>query len=178
MPDSVFFPLASRRTMAVFAGCLAFVAVGVLIFKDSLDGQPSPVGLVVAALAVSFFGGGIVALFVIFARRCPAGLRVDALGFDDTSSLTAPGRVAWSDVTGWTVREISGQRFLCVSVSNPEAVINRRRSTRRLARANQRMVGTPVTIAVGSLRGGEPAIVAAFEHYRELSSGRTGNSAA
>ncbi|MFC8597413.1 STM3941 family protein [Isoptericola sp. NPDC057191] len=172
------FPLDSRRTTAVVAGCLAFVAIGVLIFRLALDGEISPVGLAVGPLAVIFFGGGFVALLAVLARRGPAGLRVDASGFDDASGPAAAGRVRWSEVTGWSVREVSGQRFLCVSVWNPEAVIDRRRFMRHLARANQRMVGTPVTIAVNSLKGGEQAILAAFERYRGLSDSEPEDSTA
>ena len=126
------------------------------MFVAALKREPrAAVGFVIGPVVVVLFGGALVCCLLVLARRGPTGLRVDATGFEDTSSLNTARHVPWSDVTGWSVVDVV-ERTLCVTVSDPEAVIARMpsRFARRAARANRRVVGTPVTIAVANLKAG------------------------
>lgn len=151
--------------------CLALVPLGILLFVHALDDDLSDRGLVVGPLVA--IGGASIIVAVLFARvrQGPAGLRVDAAGFELTGSLLSAGHIPWSDVTGWTVVEIfGGHQYLCVSVIDPEEVINRQRSSllRRYVRANERRFGTPVSIGASSFEGGVEAVLDAFDHYSAI----------
>lgn len=85
--------------------------------------------------------------------RTGPGLVVDDVGFDDSSSATAVGRVPWSDVTRVSTRKFSGTTCVVVHVRDHEEYLSRLGwFARRAARANVSLVGSPVVLAAGGLR--------------------------
>ncbi|MDT0214196.1 STM3941 family protein [Rothia sp. ARF10] len=128
-------------------GCAGFVLVCLLLASTG-----DPLALAIAALGIVTFG----TFGLLWARqllRAGPGLVVDEEGFDDSSSATAVGRVPWADVTNVTTWGLPGSTNVVVHVRNPDDHIARLGwFSRRAARANVRLLGTPVVLAAGGLR--------------------------
>lgn len=135
------------KSLACLLGCALFVLASLAIIAEG-----SALTLIVGAVGVlTFVGFGIGWIVVLF--RAGPGLVVDDTGFDDTSSITAVGRVLWADVTRISELSISGTSFVVIGVRDPGLYLTRLRGLARLAAiANNRLFGSPVTIAAASLK--------------------------
>jgi hypothetical protein len=166
----VRFPLSRSRTVLGVLGSAAFVAVGAFLFTQGAD---RPVLAVAGVLAVVTFGlFGVLGVRQLL-RRDRTGLAFDDEGFTDTSAPTAVGRVAWAETTGLRTGTLRGQPLIVVDVVDPDAVVARLGSaTRRAsARANIRLVGSPVCLSAGNVAATEAAVLAAFERFGSLRAG-------
>lgn len=135
------------KSMACLLVCAIFVAASCAIIAEG-----SALTLIVGAVGVlTFFGFGIGWIAALL--RAGPGLVVDATGFDDTSSVTAVGRVRWADVTAVSRLGITGTSFVVIGVRDPEIYLTCLRGLPSLsAIANNRLFGSPVTITSVSLK--------------------------
>ncbi|CAM3897974.1 hypothetical protein NOZE110980_19330 [Nocardioides zeicaulis] len=86
---------------------------------------------------------------------------VDDEGFDDHSSALSVGRVPWSDVVGIRTWTMSGSTSVVVHVVDPVAYARRAAwYGRAAARANIRLVGSPVAITHAGLRTDHETLLA------------------
>lgn len=135
------------KSLACLLGCALFVVASLAIIA-----QGSALTLIIGAVGVVTFVGFGIGWMVVLLRAGP-GLVVDDTGFDDTSSITAVGRVLWADVTTASELRISGTSFVVIGVRDPELYLTRMRGVPRLAAiANNRLFGSPVIIAAVSLK--------------------------
>ena len=137
------------KSVAGLLGCVLFVAASLAIIAEG-----SALTLIVGTVGfVTFVGFGIGWIVVLL--RAGPGLVVDDTGFDDTSSLTAVGRVLWEDVTRVSELSIFWTSFVIIRVRDPELYLARLRGLSRFAAiANNRLFGSPVTITSVSLKIG------------------------
>lgn len=150
----VVVPLSKSKRGLLLLGSIAFV-VGSLWIWSLADSQNrfSPIYLKVVAVAgLAFFGlCGVHGCFKLFDMR--PGLIIDSGGIVDNSSAVAAGRILWEEITGFSVSEIAGQRFLTVAVSNPQKFVRRGWFIVRLLNAlNTKMTGSPINISSNSLK--------------------------
>lgn len=150
-------------------GCVGFVFACLLLASTR-----HPVALAIAALGIVTFGT-FGALWVRQLLRPGPGLVVDEEGFDDRSSATAVGRVPWGDVMNVTTWGLPGSTNVVVHVRNPDDHIARLGwFSRRAARANVRLLGTPVVLASTGLRIDTDGLVALMRDGFERHSGSLG----
>ena len=154
------------KSLACLLGCALFVLASLAIIAEG-----SALTLIVGAVGVVTFVGFGIGWIVVLLRAGP-GLVVDDTGFDDTSSLTAVGRVLWADVTTVSELRISWTSFVVVGVRDPELYLTRLRGLSRVAAiANNRLCGSPVTIAAVSLKISfadlSTLLAEGLRHYRE-----------
>lgn len=147
--DAMHVEVARSRIkmIACLLGCAMLIAasLAIIAYGSALTLIVGTVGL----LTFAAFGIGWILLLV----RPGPGLVVDSSGFQDTSSLTAVGRVLWADVTGTSELRISGTSFVIVAVRAPEIYVGRLRGASRIAAiANHRLFGSPITIAAVGLK--------------------------
>jgi hypothetical protein len=166
----ISFPLSRSRAVLVVLGSLAFVAVGALLFTQRAD---RPLLGVVGVLAVVTFGVALALGVAQLLRRDRTALAFDAEGFTDTSAPTAVGRVAWAETTGLRTGTLRGQPLVVVDVVDPDAVVARLGSAARRssARANTRLVGSPVCLSARNVAATEAEVLDAFERFGALRPG-------
>jgi hypothetical protein len=134
-----------RRIVPAFLGSVAFAAAGAWMISTG-----EPVNVVMGAVGVAFFGIGVVVLGVHLIN--PVSLRIDEEGYRDRSSFATPGRVLWSDVSTVSIEHVGSQRFLAITISQPDMVISRAGMLRRLVMRANNMAGfAPVNIAESML---------------------------
>ncbi|MDP9912316.1 hypothetical protein J2W27_004442 [Variovorax boronicumulans] len=149
MTSVVVYP--SRLRMALMLlGALAFVAGGVWLLMHPFR-ETRVAGWVVAWASILFFGAaGLFALTRLFSRK-PA-LTIDHTGIVDNASGLAAGFIPWSDVVDAQVFEFQRQRFLGLSLRNPQDYLAQASPLKRLLmKANASLVGFPVNIPEATL---------------------------
>ena len=163
--DTVVVTSSRVRTALLCLGALAFVVgglwmAGVLgpsprIFR----GGPRSVLAAVGWLSVVVFGLALAVLVGRLVRPRPA-LVLDHLGFTDTATASAAGRVAWAEVTGVGTTGTGQQRLLVVDVRDEQALLDRLPAgRRRLTAASRAMTGHPVNIPLAGLSMGEAELL-------------------
>lgn len=149
------------------------VSAGALLLFAGLAGPQTLLFTAVGVLGVVTFGVfGTIAVRMLL-RRDRTALAVDESGFTDTSSATAAGRVAWTETVGMRSVRMQRQEFLVVDVVDPQAVIDRQPTVgrRRTARANARLVGSPVCVSPKLIAAPRDEVLAAFEEHGRLRPG-------
>ncbi|MDO4794566.1 MAG: STM3941 family protein [Brachymonas sp.] len=91
------------------------------------------------------------------------GLLLTARGIDENASLLAAGFVPWSDIAGFDVYHMQGQRVLVVMLHDPNKYITASRNplVRKMRQASTRMCGSPVALSANALQIG-------FDELHEL----------
>ena len=131
-----------RSTLVLFLASLALVAAGMLLVSTG-----KPVYLIVGVVGILFFGIGLV-MFGVQLVFNPVVLQIDEEGYLDRSSLATPGRIFWSEVAAVSIASVGSQRFLEITVADPEAVLRRASLVRRVVmRANRAAGFATVTLA-------------------------------
>lgn len=172
----------TKMALLLLAAC-AFVAVGAWLlthdaaairtgrsFRLFFNEPAYAYGL--GLLSILFFGFcGVVAVRKLFDKK--PGLVLNSSGLVDNASGASAGPIPWSDVAGYEVIEIQGQKMLVIQVRDPRKYIDRGGALRRaLNRASYKMGGGPVTIPSNTLKIGFPELVALFDQYRRKYGGR------
>jgi hypothetical protein len=121
----------------------------------------------IAIACIAFFGlCGLSALFKLF--DFSPGLVIDAEGIVDNSSGVSAGRIPWSDIRGFTVTTVQGQRFLTVKVANPKKYVQRGHVLKRLlVNANATYFGGAIQISANSLKIDFDELVRVANEFRE-----------
>ncbi len=151
--------LSRQKTLRLLGGSCVFAAGGLwMLHLDAAEIEHLPgfnlpwlthgLGVVL----IVFFGLGVlVGLRKLLDRR--PGLVLDAKGLHDNTSGVCAGLVPWSDITGFSVFQVYGQRSLIVHVSDPRKYAKRGGIAGRvLRRINLKLCGSPVAITAQSLQ--------------------------
>ncbi|WP_156971302.1 STM3941 family protein [Knoellia sinensis] len=159
--ESVVIERSRVKTLLALGGCVLFVVGSVAIWRAE-----SPVIGILGLVTFGVFGAYI--LHALF--RSGPGLVVDDEGFTDQSSAGAVGRVLWADVTELGTWSHQGANVLVVGLRNPEDYVARLSAvSRRYARVNLSMMGTPVTIASTGLKTDYDSLFALMNERLERS---------
>lgn len=153
------------RTGLLCVAALVFV-VGGLWMAGALGpsprifrGGPRSVLAAVGWLSVVVFALALLVLVGRLVRPRPA-LVLDELGFTDTATASAAGRVAWSEVTRVGTSGAGQQRLLVVDVRDEQALLERLPAgRRRLTAASRAVTGHPVNIPLAGLSLGEAELL-------------------
>ncbi len=159
LPDRTEIPFSRRKTALLLAGGLLLVAAGAWLLSPYAP-PPRARGFfstpervkVLGLFAVVLFGAAAAfAARKLFDRR-PA-LELGPAGLLARSSALAVGLVPWSDIAGFKVFEVRGQRMIVVLVHDPAPYLARGGPlARAMRRANAAMCGSPITFASSSMR--------------------------
>ncbi len=183
--DETVILLSKMKLVLLVLGSCAFVAIGAWMLNfDAAEirfdrsyrlfyNQPWLVyGLGLASII--FFGAcGLYGLRKAFDKR--PGLVLNSSGVFDNASGVAAGFIPWSEITGTSVYEIQGHKYLAVGVSDPQKYVDRGNALKRaLNRANNGMGGGAVTISSVALEIGFPELVSLFERYYRKYGGARG----
>lgn len=160
-PVHVDFARSRTKAATVLLGCLAFLAMAVFLMTTG------PAGVVVGVLVGIVFGVFGV-LWAALGFRPGPGLVVRDDGFDDRSSALSVGWVPWSDVHGLGTWTMSGNTCVVVHVADPVAYAARAPWWgRAAARANIRLVGSPIAITHAGLRTDHETLLATMAEASE-----------
>ncbi|GAA1973936.1 hypothetical protein GCM10009718_07350 [Isoptericola halotolerans] len=161
------------RTRRVRAFLLALAAlVGVLV------------GLVMAVgeepVATRVFGVVVVmlSLYAVWVLLRQAFVQQAEVRLDDAGlHIEGHPTIAWQEITELSAVTVSGQPMLGVHVEDEDGLLERfPAKTRALARANRKLAGTPVTVAVRNFGTGVEELGAAVEVYRRAHTAETEGS--
>jgi hypothetical protein len=152
--DSHVIPLSKTKLIFLVLGALVLAAAGVWLYMNA-DQFPEKSPLfakLVGLVGVIFSGAGAAYGFLKLFDHTP-GLIVDSKGIFDNSSGISAGLIPWSDITGFSVSSIQGQRFLSIEVRNPDLYIQRASGLKRmLVSLNARYFGGPIHISSNALK--------------------------
>lgn len=172
--QNVAIPLSRTRIIWLLAVAALFVIAGGWMFGmdaaeiEQLRRFNNPLlvhGIGVAAMAM----GAVAGLAIGRKLSDPApGLLLDAHGLTDNTSAFSAGRLAWSEISGFQVGQIQGQRLLYVMLKDPDACIARFGPVKQaLLRVNQRLAASPVTITDRALKMDFDELVALLQRHFE-----------
>jgi hypothetical protein len=155
--DKVVIYASKNKLFFTGLGAVIFVALGAwMLVTDTSSSNTllkSPtVKYVTGAACILFFGAGGFFIFKKMGDKRP-GLIIDRNGITDNSSAVAAKFIPWQDITGIVDYKIAGQKFIVLTVRNPDDYFNHHKGIkRRLAISNYRMTGSPVNIAANGLQ--------------------------
>ncbi len=166
------------RSKILFAiiGCIAFVAIGVWLLTISNSEIVTSKGFRLffnsPAFAKGSGGAAIIvfgSLLIFLARKLfdtkPA-LVLTLNGITDNAGLNAAGFIPWSEIAGYDVFEMSGQKTLVVFVNDPDKYASLGNPiTRKLNEWNANMVGSPISISTATLDIDMTELIQVFEKY-------------
>lgn len=154
----ISIPFSKSKTIVLFIGALAFVAVGCWLlfchpdFENTLFAN-SWVTKTTGLVSLIFFG--IAGYFCI--RNLMAngpGLTMDDTGIEDFSTAASATKIYWKDVEAIEVLTIKSQRLIMFKVINPQEYIDGQpsRVKRKMLELNYKWYGAPVGISANGLR--------------------------
>ncbi|GAA5106846.1 hypothetical protein GCM10023211_07180 [Orbus sasakiae] len=165
--------LISRKKMVIaIILSLVFVLIGLFLLLHHRQFAPSGYILLVAILAIVFFGAcaviGIIRLFI--KRHNRIGLTIAEQGIIDHLSF---GFIGWSDMIAINIMSTSTTQFICIHVHNPSHYLQHKNAVQRyLLTKSEQMYGTPITIAASSslkydMKQLQKLLENGLRHYRE-----------
>ncbi len=171
--DETIIKLSKTKILLLLLGASVFVAAGILLLslddaqirsQRSLNDPVYARGL--GLVAIVFFGSfGLYGLKKLFDTK--PGLVFNDSGIVDNASSVSPGFIPWSEVVGAEIFEIQKQKLLIIKVRDPREYIARGSSLKRtLNKANNRMVGSPISISSNTLGIKFSELVSLFERYQ------------
>ncbi|THB66480.1 MAG: hypothetical protein D6E12_10540, partial [Desulfovibrio sp.] len=143
--NSLVVARSRGKTLFSCIGAWVFVALGVsfIIILDHLDAAV-PFLIVLCCLPILFFGMIAIYLTKNLIWPKPAVL-VGPQGVTDNATMAGAGLVPWPQIQDLLVYEYMGQRYLGITLKDPDAFFATKNSLkRRLMRINSRMVQAPV----------------------------------
>jgi hypothetical protein len=159
LPDRTEIPFSRRKTALILVGGLLFVAAGAWLLSPYAP-PPRARRFRTTQEQVQLLGLSVVVLFGVAAAfaarklfdRRPA-LELGPAGLLARSSALAVGLVPWTDIAGFKVFELRGQRMVVVLVHDQAPYLARGGLlARAMRRANAAMCGSPITFASSSMR--------------------------
>ena len=176
--------LSKGKMLLLLAGSCLFVALGYCLLQMS-DAQIATLRRfnapwfvrAIGVTSIVFFG--FCGLFVckkLFDQR--PGLLLNAQGLYDNASALAAGFIPWSDIAGFGVYEVNGQKMLVVKLHEPKKYIASGNMLRhKINRINTSMCGSPVVISANTLQIGFDELQTTCRHYRAKYGRRTAQEA-
>ncbi|NDV83526.1 STM3941 family protein [Bacteroides sp. 51] len=153
--EKIEIPLSKAKLLLVVIGSILFVVFGVLLltgFADNHTRYTSTFVKEVGVMGVVFFGAtGILGARKMFSKN--VGLTIDDNGILDSNYASSIGVIKWEDITHIETMEISSTKFLLIYTVNPEYYLSKAKGLKRRGlKANDRMCGTPFSIASTTLK--------------------------
>lgn len=147
-------PLSKGKQFVGLCGAICFVALGAWMwtYADEQTRYRPTYVIAVAGTCVVFFSiAAVCILMKIFDNR--PGLILDPQEIVDNSSAVPAGRIAWSDIRGFSISDVHRQSLLAILVHDPDKyTVHGTFIRRHIARANLRMYGSPIQISSNSLK--------------------------
>jgi len=158
MSKRIEIPLSKRKLILLFIGSAVFITLGLLgainpeewvssLFRNPMVIRISGIsGVCFFGVAMAFIGRKL------FDNR--PGLVIDAVGITDNSNATSMGLIEWVDITKVEKKQIMSTKFLILHTSNPEKYLQRvkNRISKRAAKMNGKIYGSPISITSNSLK--------------------------
>ncbi len=95
------------------------------------------------------------------------GLIFSNTGIVDNASAVAAGFIPWSEVAGYDVFEMNGQKMLIIMVQDPQKYVDRGNAVKRtLNQANLKMCGSPISISANALKINFSELRSIFDEYQ------------
>jgi hypothetical protein len=170
--DEIAIELSKTKLLLLITGAGAFVAIGLWMAMmdaaeiESMRHFNSP-ALVhgIGVIGIAFFGlCGIVAIKKFFDKK--PGLVLSAAGVIDNASGVSAGFVPWSEITGFEIYEVVGQKMLVVKVVNPDKYVEKGSAVKRkLNSANFKMCGSPIVMTSNGLKIGFTKLLDVCNQY-------------
>jgi hypothetical protein len=157
--DQRIIELSKAKVFKLLVSGCGLVVLGVLMLQPQPEWSRSHIRLIdsvlipaAGLLTVGFFGLCTVVGVKKLLERKP-GLVLDSTGILDNSSGVAAGLIHWSEITGFDIFQVHGERSLVVKVSSPDKYVHRGGAIRRaLNKASLRLCGSPIAITSNSLQ--------------------------
>jgi hypothetical protein len=165
MTPVVIYP-SRLRVSLIFAGAALFVAGGIWLLQHPIQGDEA-MGWLTGWASIVFFGA--VALFALsrLASRKPA-ITIDRNGITDNASGLSAGFIPWSDVVDAQLVKFQRQKFLGVSLRNPQDYLAKASPLKRaLMKANSSLVGFVINIPQISLPVTLEELLGHIERFRQ-----------
>lgn len=156
------------RVGLLFVGSVLFVAGGVWLLMHPIRGDEA-MGWLIGWASIVFFGA--VALFAAsrLVSRKPA-ITIDRAGITDNASGLSAGFIPWSDVVDAQLVKFQQQKFLGVSLRNPQDYLAKASPLKRtLMKANASLVGFVINIPQISLPVPLEELLGHIERFRQAS---------
>jgi hypothetical protein len=163
------------RTKVVFIllGGLALTAVAFWLGSLPAEIAHRPVWYLraIAVAWVAFFAFVTPLWVQRFLQRGPV-LVIDDKGIVDRMGYLSNGRIYWSDVRGVRLIKMRGQKLIVIDVHNPQQFTDHGDVVQRWVKAiNQRMAGSPVTLAMAGLDSSAEQVLATIERFFDRAAG-------
>lgn len=144
MNPVVIYP-SRLRVSLLLLGAALFVAGGIWLLMHPIRGDELMGGLIGWASIVFFGAVAVFALSRLVAKK-PA-LTIDHTGITDNASGLSAGFIPWSDIVDAQIVNFQQQKFLGVSLRNPEDYLAKASPFKRmLMKANSSLVGYVINI--------------------------------
>ncbi|KMN36130.1 hypothetical protein VI26_07480 [Chromobacterium sp. LK1] len=163
--DETRIEFSGGKVLLLIIAALAFVVIGYSMWTAP-DTEISLIRRYGAGgVAMAFFG----AACLLGLRQClqnkPA-LVFNAQGLWDRSSQIAVGLIVWTDIVGWEVSAVRGQKFLIIKVRTPGKYLSQLGPVARLfGHFNFICYGSPIAIASGAVQASFDELLALVERY-------------
>jgi hypothetical protein len=145
---------SKKKSILIFLGAVAFVigSFFMITTAESHDRYDPVFIKVVGVIGIVFFGLGALYIFYKLFDTKPA-LIIDNDGIFNNTSATSDGHmIPWREIKGIRIVKVRSTKFILVDIEKPEVFIkNFGGITNKLMSANNRMYGTPVSIACSFL---------------------------
>lgn len=150
----VVIPVSKRKLVLLLVGSVAAVGASIWIWSIAeTQARFNPFYVRGVALAGAAFFGLCAVYGCIKAFDSRPGLIIDPEGLVDNSSAVAAGRIFWAEITGLKVSSVAGQRFLTITVVDPQKYVARGGVFKRMLNAaNTKMTGSPINLSSNALR--------------------------
>ncbi|WP_121808646.1 STM3941 family protein [Mucilaginibacter kameinonensis] len=151
---SIKIPISNRKVTLLIFGCFAFIIIGVFLWFEADNQIRYPV-IVVKAISIAciiFFGAGILPGFKkLFGQR--VGMIIDNKGIQDNTGISRSRFIDWSNIEGFNIISIRSTKIILVFVNNSdEIILKESKLTQCILRQSQKIYGTPISIASGTLK--------------------------
>lgn len=162
------------KIFLMFLGSSIFVLTSTFLFfiSETRSETYAMNAKFVAVLGLFFFGFAAFYSLSKFFDRNPA-LTIDPEGIIDRSSLTAVGRILWSEVASVSSIESYLQNLIIVKVSNTDEMISRQSGLKKMfMKINNKWFGSQVIISSVILKSTPKQLFALIESSFEQSKKR------
>ncbi len=160
-PDTHTIATSKKKLLLTLAGCCLFVALGGWMLQDANAFTMPPqfdlpwlrqVGI--GASTVLFFGGcGVIAFIKLFDQA--PGLVLNAHGLYMRRFAARFFFIPWSDIAGFGVHEVNGQKMLVLNLREPKKYIESGNAVqRKINRLSTQICGSPIALSANTLQIG------------------------
>ena len=155
MLDRTEIQLSKTKLLLIAIGSAAFVGLGIwfIINPNEIRPNQQTLILIIGASAILFFG----VCFIFIVRKMfdnKIGLVIDENGITDNSSGTSVGLINWEDINEIGTAQVASTKFILIGTTDANKYINRATNaiSKRAMKANNKMYGTPLSIASNTLK--------------------------